>query len=145
MLKKACYIFSVLCFLFLSCCSFALESLPYVLSGQFVMEENSPDYALCGIDFTLLNKSHKEIRGMNIIFYLFDQDGEPAAECQNKISVQIEKIISPGDTAYFCMSLDSFMTSIPENNLVVDYLYIASLVYEDGSTWEDPYGFMAFK
>ena len=145
MLKRIPCIFTILCFSFFACSSFSLESLPYVLNGQFVMEENSPDYSFCGIDFTLLNKSQKEIKGMNIIFYLFDQDGEPAAECQNKISVQIEKNISPGDTAYFCMSLDTFMTSIPESNLVVDYLYIASLVYEDGSRWEDPYGFMAFK
>ena len=145
MKKKICPIIALLSFVFLSCSSFSLESLPYVLNGEFVMEDNSPDYSICGVDFTLLNKSQKEIKGMNVIFYLFDQDGEPAAECQNKISVQIEKKISPGETACFCMSLDSFMNFVPENFLVVDYLYIARIVYEDGSVWDDPYGFMAFK
>ena len=133
---------------FISCKSdsFGLyDSVPYVLSGDFVMEENSTDYSICGVDFSLLNKSEKEIKRVSIVFYLFDQDGEPAYECQNKVSVQIDKSISSGEVSCFCMSLDRFMNSIPENNLTVDYLFLSRIEYEDGSHWEDPYGLVAFR
>lgn len=146
------YYFCILLFFFLSvftgCQSDSFEpfeSVPYVLSGNFVMEENSSDYSICGVDFSLLNKSEKRIKRVSIVFYLFDQDGEPALECQNKVSVQIDKVIEAGEVSSFCMSLDQFMNSIPANNLTVDYLFLSRIEYEDGSLWEDPYGLVAFR
>lgn len=127
-----------------SCKGYTLDSIPYVINGDFVMEDSSPDYSICGVDFFLFNKSEKEIRKINIIFYLFDKDGEPAYECRNKISVEIEIDIPAGESTSFCMSLDKFMNAIPSDYLLVDYLYLAKIEYEDGSEWEDPYGLIAF-
>ena len=145
-MKRFLRIISFLVFLLLSGCkAFSLDSIPYVISGTFVMEDSSTDYQICGVDFNLLNKGDKEIKRINIVFFLFDKDGEPAYECRNRISVEIEKYIYPGENVSFCMSLDSFMNLIPEDILLVDYLYIAKIEYEDGSVWEDPYGLIAFK
>lgn len=132
-------------FFVMSCQAFTLDSVPYVMSGNFVMEEGSSDYSICGVDFFLLNKSDKEIKKINVVFFLFDQDGEPAYECQSKISAEIDKSIDGGDECSFCMSLDRFMNSIPSEPLMVDYLYLSRIEYEDGSSWEDPYGLVAFK
>ena len=41
------------------CKTYSLESIPYVMTGDFVMEENSPDYSICVVDIFLLNKSEK--------------------------------------------------------------------------------------
>ena len=135
--------FSLLIFL-AGCKGYSLDSVPYVISGKFVMEDNSSDYSICGTEIYLLNKSQKEVKTVNIIFYLFDKDGEPACECRNKISVEIERELSAGEDCTFCISLDSYMNSIPEEFLLVDYLYIARIEYEDGSLWEDPFGLVAF-
>lgn len=139
------YIFVFSVWLMTGCQVFSQDSLPYVMSGEFVMEEGASDYSICGVDFFLLNKSEKEIKTIDLVFFLFDKDGEPASECQNKISVEIEKSISGGEDSTFCMSLDKYMNSIPAEPLQIDYLYLARIEYEDGSLWEDPYGLHAFK
>lgn len=145
MKKNYKILITILFFILTGCKTYSIDSVPYVVSGDFVMEENSADYSICGVDFLLLNKSEKEIKKINIVFFLFDKDGEPAFECRNKISAEIEICISGGETGLFCMSLDSFMNSIPEYLLQVDYLYLSKIEYEDGSIWEDPYGLIAFK
>ena len=133
-----------LCF-FTNCKTYSLDSIPYVITGDFVMEDNSSDYSICGVDFFILNKTEKEIKNINVVLFLFDQDGEPAYECCNKVSAKIEKSISSGESCTFCMSLDKFMNAIPSDPLIVDYLYLSRIEYQDGSLWEDPYGLVAFK
>lgn len=132
-------------FFILSCSVFSQESVPYVINGNFVMEDGASDYSICGVDFYLLNKSSKEIKKINVVFYLFDKDGEPAYECRSKISGEIEKRIEAGGESNFCMCLDSFMNLVPSEPLLVDYLYLSKIEYEDGSQWEDPYGLFVFK
>jgi len=132
-------------FLNISCVAFPQNSIPYAMSGEFVMEDGCQDYSICGVDVFLLNKSNKEIENISIVFFLFDKDGEPAYECRNKISAKIEQYIAPEESASFCISLDRFMNAIPSEPLLVDYLYLAKIEYEDGSVWEDPYGLAAFK
>ena len=146
--KKTYRILLFMMFLILfgtGCKTYSLEKIPYVMTGDFVMEESSADYSICGVDFFLLNKSEKEIKNLTIVFFLFDKDGEPAFECRSKISAQIEKNISAGEDCSFCMSLDNFMNSIPSEYLIVDYLYLSKIEYQDGSVWEDPYGLVAFR
>lgn len=138
-------IFLLITLITFSCKSYALDSVPYVMSGEFVMEEGTSDYSICGVDLYLLNKSEKDIKRINVVFFLFDEDGEPAVECCNKISAVLEEEIFAGEDRSFCMSLDSFMNSVPEELLIVDYLYLAKIEYEDGTVWEDPYGLVAFK
>ena len=139
--------FVLFCFLFLilGCKGYTLDSIPYVISGEFVMEDDMQEYEICGVDFFLMNQSEKEISKINIVFFLFDQDGEPAYECRNKISIETELTVSAGESSNFILSLDQFMNSIPSDPLLVDYLYLAKIEYEDGSIWEDPYGLIAFK
>ena len=131
--------------LLISCSCYSLDSVPYVMTGEFVMEEGAADYSICGVDLYLFNKSDKDIKRIYLVFFLFDKDGEPAMECSNKIYAVIEKEVFAGETENFCMSLDSFMNSVPEDYLIIDYLYLSKIEYEDGTVWEDPYGLIAFK
>ena len=143
MLRSALLILSLL--ILHNCKTYSLDSIPYVITGEFVMDESASDYSLCGVDFFIMNKTEKEIRSFNVVLFLFDQDGEPAYECSSKISADIEKSISSGESTSFCMSLDKFMNTIPSDPLIVDYLYLSKIEYQDGSVWEDPYGMAAFK
>ena len=52
--------------------------------------------------------------------------------------------IDAGESCNFIMSLDKFMNAIPSDPLIVDYLYLAEIEYEDGSVWKDPLGLIAF-
>jgi len=147
MIKRLCFITSLLFLLpvFQGCSFTPSNNVPYMVSGDFVMEEASEDYSVCGIDLTIFNQSEKNISNFSIVFFLFDKDGEPARECSNRIAFDIQKIISSGESFNKCISLDKYMITFPEEELFVDYLYVSQIVYEDGSTWEDPYGLVAFK
>ncbi len=143
---KKSRLFMVFVFLiFAGCKTWSFDTVPYVISGDFVMEENALDYSICGIDIYLVNKSEKEIKNISIVFFLFDKDGEPAYECRSKIAVEVDKDIAAQESSTFCISLDKFMNAIPQDLLLVDYLYVSKIEYEDGSRWEDPYGLVAFK
>ena len=123
----------------------SFESIPYVADAEFVMEEGAADYSICGVNLFIFNKSEKNISSINIVFFLFDKDGEPASECRSKLSFEVEKEISAGEQASFCIPLDRYMNTIPSESLFVDYLYLAKIIYDDGSVWEDPLGIAAFK
>lgn len=144
-MKKIFRLLIVFSFILISCNGYSLDSIPYVISGDFVMDEGSKEYSICGVDLYLFNKSEKEISSVNVVFFLFDKDGEPAVECSNKISAKIEQIVPGEEDCNFCLSLDRFMNSVPEEELLVDYLYLSKIEYEDGSCWEDPYGLAVFK
>ena len=129
-MKKITRLITILVLLFFAGCKgYSLDTVPYLINGTFVMEDNS----------------QKEIEKISLVFYLFDKDGEPAYECRNKISAEVEKVLGAGEDCNFCISLDKYLNSIPEDSLQVDYLYISRIEYEDGSVWEDPFGMVAFK
>ena len=144
-MKKMCLGILSIVFLLIGCSITPVETVPYLISGDFEMETDSEDYSVCGIDLLLLNQSAKDINEFSIVFYLFDKDGEPAKECSNRISFDIEKTIDAGDSFKQCLSLDKYMYMLPEDLLFVDYLYVSRIVYSDGSVWEDPYGLFVFR
>ena len=138
----------VLVFFATGCKGYSKDSydvIPYVADCEFVMEEGASDYSICGVNFFVLNKSEKNICSMNIVFFLFDKDGEPASECRSKLSFETEKTIAGGTESSFCIPLDQYMNAIPSEALFVDYLYLAKINYDDGTVWEDPLGLAAFK
>ena len=84
------------------------------------------------------------IKEFELVFFLFDSDGEPAYECPGRISFSIEKEIDPDEVFNICLSLDSYMIFVPQSLLEIDYLYVSKIVYANGSVWEAPFGFSAF-
>ena len=145
MKKNYLIVFLFLLVLFSGCKNFSIESVPYLISGEFVMESGSENYSVCGFDFQFYNQSVKNIKEISVVFFLFDKDGEPAHECSNRIAFDIEAKIEAGVPFKKCLSLDRFMNQFPEELLYVDYLYVSRIEYEDGSLWEDPFGLTAFK
>lgn len=144
--RKVFILFTLLFCLGFSACSFMpLNSVPYMVTGDFVMEEACEEYSVCGIELLFFNQSDKRVKNFSIVFFLFDKDGEPARECSNRISFDIEKTVEARDSFSKCLSLDKYMKFFPEELLWVDYLYVSRIDYEDGTFWEDPYGLVAFK
>lgn len=131
-------------FLIGGCSALSAEKVPYTISGKFLMEEASSDYEICGAELEFFNWSEKAVNSFTVVFYLFDADGEPAQECWNQLTFEIEKNIQAGGKYKICLSLDSYMSSIPQGVLSIDYLYVSKICYSDGSVWDDPLGMAAF-
>lgn len=129
--------------LFCNSCFFASEQIPYFVSGEMVVDSSSK-YEVAGFDFNFINKSEKNIKSFTIVFYIFDEDGNPPALGKNNIVITINSKILSQENYESCVSLDSFLYEIPEEPYEVDYLYVSKIVYEDDSVWSDPFGVCAF-
>ena len=112
----------ILLMIFSGCSLFPFEKKPYFVSAEFVMDEDSVEYKLCGADILFWNTSDLTVKEFEIVFYLFDSDGEPASGCQNRLDFIIEKEIDPGEEFQNCLSLDSYMTVVPQSLFEIDYL-----------------------
>ena len=129
---------------FFGCSAFSLERSPYTINADFVMDEESSVYKICGVELSFSNLATEIVKEFEVVFFLFDSDGEPAYECPNRLSFSIEREIGPDEDFSVCLSLDSYMTFVPQSLLEIDYLYVSRITYADGSIWVDPYGFSAF-
>ena len=129
---------------FFGCSAFSLERSPYTINADFVMDEESSVYKICGVELSFSNLAAETVKEFEVVFFLFDSDGEPAYECPNRLAFSIEREIGPDEDFSVCLSLDSYMTFVPQSLLEIDYLYVSRITYTDGSIWVDPYGFSAF-
>ena len=129
---------------FFGCSAFSLERSPYTINADFVMDEESSVYKICGVELSFSNLATETVKEFEVVFFLFDSDGEPAYECPNRLAFSIEREIGPDEDFSVCLSLDSYMTFVPQSLLEIDYLYVSRITYTDGSIWVDPYGFSAF-
>lgn len=137
-------LFFVFCLNFSSCSLFAGESCPYLVNGEVRITTDADEFELAGFDLYFLNKSEKRIESFTIVFYLFDEDGEPVSNGRCNFVLSIKKTVDAGDSMETCISLDSYLQEIPEYSYEVDYLYVSKINYEDGSVWDDPLGLYAF-
>lgn len=142
--SKYLYLLFVMIWLLSSCSAYAKESAPYYINADFVMEDNSSDYQVCGVDLYFLNKTEKKINEFTVVFYLFDEDGEPISEGKSNIVLNINREIEENQTFFDCISLDKYFNYKPDSNCLIDYLYVSRIVYEDGSLWNDPFGMICF-
>ena len=129
---------------FFGCSAFSLERSPYTINADFVMDEESSVYKICGVELSFSNLAAETVKEFEVVFFLFDSDGEPAYECPNRLAFSIEREIGSNEDFSVCLSLDSYMTFVPQSLLEIDYLYVSRITYTDGSIWVDPYGFSAF-
>ncbi len=129
--------------LFCSCSAFTKNNIPYLIDAEMVMED-SPDYEVAGLNFDFFNKENKTVSKITMVFYLYDSDGNPVSFGKSNIVVSVGVTVEPGERIQGCISLDGFLFEYPEEVYQVDYLYLSQIVYEDGSSWSDPFGLLAF-
>lgn len=133
-----------LCTFFFGCSAFAKEKAPYIAGGDFVLDSETSDFQVAGIELYFYNRSDKAVKEFTVVFYLFDEDGEPISTGKSNIVLTVKKEI-PAESAFKqSVSLDKYFLVVPDYQYSVEYLYVSSIVYEDGTTWKDPFGMMAF-
>lgn len=125
-------------------CGFSLDAgIPYFIKGEIVTDV-SCDYQNAGFDFTFMNRADKTVKDFTVVFYVFDENGEPPLIGRNNIVFKIKQIVEGRSSLKSCVSLDDFIDYIPEGGLQTDFLYISHITYEDDSNWSDPLGMKIF-
>ncbi len=146
-MTKNDFLFKVLIFLslfiFFSCSLFAKEPAPYVIGGEMVTEESAA-YDVAGLDLFLMNKSDKKISEFTLVFFIFDEDGNPPEGARNSIVLTVSAEVEPYDSLSTCLSLDKYVYYVLDEPYFVDYMYLSKIVYENGTQWTDPFGTQVF-
>jgi len=126
---------------FASCVSADNFSCPYQISnprveiGHF---EESHEYA--GLHFTIFNDSTKDIDSFLLTFTVYDSDEKNPFNCSNCIVSKCEVFLASKSSIDSVVSLDKYISEIPDEPYIVDFLYVSEIRYSDGSVWKDPYG-----
>lgn len=150
-LKKAAGVFSAIMwhtafsaiFLLLvsSCGTTETFSCPYVISNPRVEIGAFEDkYHFAGMHFSLFNDSQKNIDSFTFSFMLYDSDGNNPFIGSNCIVSKCEWSQGSDSITDYVISLDSYVSQIPTDGFVIDYLYLREINYSDGTSWKDPYG-----
>lgn len=140
-----CLLMSVL--LFFSCGNF-FETPPFVLSPpECVLSSQSGNFQFAGVKFSVWNMSQSEITSISVVFSVYENEngsspfsgGNPFTG-GNIITASLDCSILPGEQEDFEAGLDPYISKIPEKPYYVDFLYLESVEYADGQTWQDPAG-----
>lgn len=126
---------------FTSCISTDNFSCPYQISNSRVevgaLEEC---YQYAGFHFTIFNDSVKDIESFSLMFTVYDSDEKNPFNCSNSIASNCDGEVAFNDSRDYVVSLDKYISEIPDEPYIVDYLYVSEIRYTDGSVWKDPYG-----
>jgi hypothetical protein len=131
----------MLLFIF-SCADIQGDPPPFVISKPKCLIENKPGYfAFAGIEFDFLNKKEKTVSNIYVSFILYDADTKTNPLIgSNIIKMSFDGMVKSKERQKFFISLDSYVYTIPDKAYLIDFFYIAKIVYEDGSQWEDTNG-----
>ncbi|WP_296323256.1 hypothetical protein [uncultured Treponema sp.] len=125
----------------ISCETTESLSCPYVLAKPHVeLGENENMHYFAGMYFSLFNDSDKTIDSFTISFLLYDSDGNNPFIGSNCIVSRCDCQLFPQRMENFIISLDSFISLVPEEPYITDFIYIREIRYSDGTSWKDPYG-----
>lgn len=128
-----------------SCCSMKQFSPPYLVTEQYVrIGQEGQSYMVAGAHFTLFNNSDKTMTKFTLSFRLYDSDGELSGIGTNCLVSNYEGVVLPHKEAKVIVSLDSAVGSELKDAYQIDYVYVTSITYSDGSVWTDPLGLYAW-
>ena len=131
----------VLIFMLIDCKTNIGLSCPYEISNPHVeIGDCKEKHKFAGMYFSLFNESNKTIDTFTISFMLYDSDGNNPFVGSNCIVSKIVCEISPNGFCDFVIDLDSYISIVPTEPYLVDYIYIREIKYTDGTKLKDPYG-----
>ena len=142
-MRKKCFVVSLplLLSLLLSCTSMESLTCPYLIENPRVeLGESEGSYKYAGMRFSLFNESEKTIENFTMSFMLYDSDGNSPFLGSNCIVSKCKWRIQPGAENDFVISLDPYISVLPDEPYQIDYIYLREICYSDGSSWKDPFG-----
>lgn len=91
------------------------------------------------LDFSVINKSQKDICSFSVIFSLFNSDGEPVFY-SDSIKIDFQDTIPSGKEKHFLINFVDYINLDLEEIYIIDYIYITNIKFYDDSVWVDEFG-----
>lgn len=139
-------ILCVFCGIFSGCSTTDFFSCPYVIANPRVeLGKLGETHEFAGAYFTLFNDSEKTISKYTVSFLLYDDEGNNPFIGSNCVVEKIAAETLPHESKDFVISLDSYLSTVPDEPYEIDFIYLREILYSDGSVWSDPFGMYAIK
>ncbi len=123
------------------CSSLQTDNCPYIITNQYVSNDNGNEFFdYSGAFFSIHNKANKTIKKLTLCFSLFDENGEIISYGNGKLAGVFEGEIESGENKEIIISLDDVLGNDIEGGYRIDFVYISSITYTDGSVWQDYFG-----
>lgn len=120
---------------------------PYVISIPECKTGALPGaYSHCGVHFSYTNTSTKPVSRIKISCMVYsDTKGTNPFVGPNHILADfpennVTNNIEVGETRNFILNLDPYIYSTPAKPYLIDYFFVRTVTFSDGSTWEDSLG-----
>jgi len=98
-------------------------------------------YNFAGIEFTLYNAAEREIEGIEVSCTVYDSETKKNPVIgSNSLHFKSQITIPPNSAKEMVLPLDPYVYSAPQTPWLIDFLYISSISYSDGSSWKDSTG-----
>ncbi|WP_191014119.1 hypothetical protein [Treponema zioleckii] len=145
MMKKTFFAGLMLAFFaFSGCSTFAAMECPYVIEKpHVVLGKVSGKHNFAGAYFNVFNDSQKRVDSLTFSFMVYDKDGQNPFVGSNNIVSRCDDFIEASSAKEFCVNLDSYLSVVPDEPYLIDFLYLREIHYSDGSSWSDPFGMYA--
>lgn len=128
-------------FILYSCSSLQIGKCPYLITEQYVTYDTETEYFnYAGAFFSVLNNSDKDIKKITLCFSLFDEEGNILGVGNGQYQTVYEGEITAGSKKEIVLSLDNILSNENESSCSLDFVYISSITYADGSVWRDYIG-----
>src|SRR5574344_1949675 len=117
---------------------------PYIIENAYVeLEKKDAVCKWASANIIFSNKTDKTIEACCVSFFVYNSDGTIPFVGTNRVKASYENQIAPNGSAKISISLDPYMSCIPDEPYKLDFLYAEKITYEDGSSWSDPFGMFA--
>lgn len=124
-----------------SCCSLDHLSPPYLITeSKVVLGAKEQSYNVAGAYITVYNNSDKTISSLTLSFCLYDSDGNAEGIGTNCVASDYNKPLAPKSSVTVIVSIDDLLGCSVADSYLLDYVYVPSITYSDGSTWKDTFG-----
>ncbi|MDR1105018.1 MAG: hypothetical protein LBL44_01550 [Treponema sp.] len=132
-------VFLLLC---TSCADTSYDFPPYVITVPvFAVGERAGYYSYAGVEFEFFNTTAKNVSQVTVSFMLFDSEtGQSPFIGSNLFNFTLNGTVGPNEKTEHIIPFDAYLYTAPSEPYVIDFFYIAQIVYADGSVWSDTYG-----
>jgi len=131
---------------FSSCAALFEDDCPYLIGNPHVeLGCNDGVHNYAGAYFSFYNGSSKTVDEFTVSFLLFDGEGNSPFIGSNQVTATIRAELSGGEADDYIVNLDSYLNVIPSEPYEMDYVYVKSIRYSDGTVWKDSFGMHAVR
>lgn len=127
-------------FSFFGCSSVLNEDCPYLIANKNFEIGNDGSFDFAGVNFTFYNGAKKDVKSFTLSFMLYDSDGNNPFVGSNNVIESFDESVLSETSQDFSLSLDKYLSVVPNEPYKIDFMYVKRIVYTDGTEWSDPFG-----